>query len=152
MEWKLYNRGLILLGLVVGLGLGSPNLAVGHDEPDPQGPFTPGSTWELETCLDHSLCGDLGPLLPLPTDPKGAGLIWDSTNWEVPRIHFKERHSEMRAKDMYDGACLEAVIKESSPAVSGQPSSRVMQSIRPTSSWMQTPSPFLMLWGIPRAT
>jgi len=98
----------LLLGLMTGLGFGSSSLTIAGHVPEP--PAAPGSTWEPETCTDKSQCGDLGGLMPIPTDPKGAVMVWDSKNWEVPMIQFKERHAEMKARDLYDTDCLEAVV------------------------------------------
>jgi hypothetical protein len=51
-----HYKWFILLSLVVGLGLGSPNLTAAHDEDEP--PPAPGSTWEPETCT-LTICGDV---------------------------------------------------------------------------------------------
>lgn len=105
-------QGIALL-VFIALGMSGAGLipAYAHDEPDES--FAPGSTWEPETCLDDSQCGHLSPLIPMPYNAVGAGLVWSGANWEQPKIHFKGRHSEFRPVDVYDIQCAEAAILSS---------------------------------------
>jgi hypothetical protein len=82
-----------------------------HDEPDD--PPAPGSTWEVETCLDDSKCGEVGPFIPMTYNAVGASMVWTKKNWEKPLIQYKGRHSEQSATDVYDMQCVEAAIRSS---------------------------------------
>jgi len=106
-----HYKWFMLLSLVVGLGLGSPNLTVAHDEDEP--PPAPGSTWEAETCLDDSQCGDVGPMIPMTYNAVGAGLVWTKDNWEQPKIQYKGRHSEFKPTDVVSEDCVEDLILNS---------------------------------------
>jgi hypothetical protein len=95
-----------LAAVVLGLGLGGPSLTTAGHYPEPS-PLAPETTWAPETCINKAECGDFGPLLPIHGDTTGGGIFWDTNNWEVPQFLSMGRHSEVRAKDMYDTACLE---------------------------------------------
>jgi hypothetical protein len=91
-----------LLIPVLSTGLGWFTSAFAH-EPDFQEPVTAvGSTWEPETCLNDDECGNFGPLIPMTYNAVGAGLIWTRENWDIPKIHYKGRHSEFKPTDIYD--------------------------------------------------
>jgi hypothetical protein len=40
----------------------------------------------------------------------GAAMVWSEEHWEIPMIQYKGRHSEFKATDLYDEACVEAAI------------------------------------------
>ncbi len=82
--------------------------ALAHDEEDV--PSAPGSTWEPESCTADNLCGDMSPLFPMPYNAVGVSVVWPSASAATPKIHFKGRHSEHRAVDVYDIDCAEAAI------------------------------------------
>jgi len=100
---------------LLALQAGQPEVtsALAHDEDEPEDPPAPGSTWEQETCVDDSLCGDNSPLIPMPYNAVGASMVWTHANWEVPNVHFKGRHSEFKPTDVYDIQCAEAAILSS---------------------------------------
>lgn len=89
-----------------GLAVGSS--ASAHDEDEV--PPARGSTWQAETCLDDSRCGEVGPYIPMTYNAVGASMVWTSKNWEQPQIQYKGRHSEFKATDVYDIQCAEAAI------------------------------------------
>lgn len=104
-------KWLMLFGLVLSLGLGSPNLTVAHDEEEP--PPAPGSTWEPETCLADNVCGEVGPLIPMTYNAVGAGIVWTKDNWEQPKIQYKGRHSEFKPTDVVSEDCVEQMVLNS---------------------------------------
>ncbi len=91
-------------------GLSWPNVYA-HDEAED--PPAPGSTWEIETCHDHSQCGHVGPFIPMTYNAVGASMVWTKDRWEKPMIQYKGRHSEFKATDVYDMQCVEAAIRKS---------------------------------------
>ena len=102
------QKGMLSLALL-GAGLmGLALSAYAHDEDEPDS--APGSSWEPETCLDDSLCGDAEGYVAMSYNAVGSAMVWTTEHWEIPMIQFKGRHSEWRADDMYDTACLEAAI------------------------------------------
>ena len=62
------------LWAALAIGLSLPQVAWAHDE-DEELP-APGSTWEVETCHDHSQCGHVGPFIPMTYNAVGASMVW----------------------------------------------------------------------------
>jgi hypothetical protein len=102
------QKGMLSLALL-GAGLmGLALSAYAHDEDEPEP--APGSSWEAETCLDDSVCGDAEGYVAMSYNAVGSAMVWTTEHWEIPMVQYKGRHSEWRADDMYDTACLEAAI------------------------------------------
>ena len=92
------RSGMLSLALL-GAGLmGLALSAYGHDEDEPDP--APGSSWEPETCLDDSLCGDATGYVAMSYNAVGSAMVWTTEHWEIPMIQYKGRHSEWRADDM----------------------------------------------------
>lgn len=106
-----------LLGTVLGIAVAAglmPRLLLAHDEYIfDLFPVIPGSGYVRDTCADHSTCGKVGPLIPLPYTAVGSGIVWTDKDWNQPKIQFKGRHSDVTPADVFDEACMEELILNS---------------------------------------
>ena len=113
-QFLLFLRLAVGIVGVVGVGV------LAHDLPIDGAFFkgeVPHAEFERETCLDHSECGDVGPLIPLPVTSVHSGFTWagepGSERWEAPKLLFWMRHADMRGSDLFDLDCIEELILDS---------------------------------------